>query len=365
MKIKIKQKELSKVLKNIASVVKSINTLPILDNIKVDVDDTGLYLSATNLETYVTKHIDCEVIETGSLCANAKVFKNIINNIHSEELILVHSGKDTLHIETDNFKYNFEVFGVDEYPIEKEVEKQETIFLPATDIKKALQATIPFTSNNDIEPNLFNIFFDASEGLNIVSTDRNRLSMYTLDAEIAVQSSAIISKGTLSFLSSLISDADESELELIYGDDKIQFTYDGYTISGNKIDAKYPNYRIVFPKDHQVHIKIDKTHLIESLKRIIVVAPINTFKSEFKFGDGMLEILTKDLDYTREGIEKIPCEVIGDAIKVGFNTKLFFESVNAIDGEEINILIQMATKGVVIYSDESHKMIVMPVRLED
>lgn len=363
MKIKIKQKELNAVLKNVAAIVKQSNTLPILNTIKIDVDDSGMFLSATNLETNVTKHIDCDVIESGSLCVDAKIFKNIISNINSEDLLILSSSNSLLNIETENFKYKLEGVNIEDFPQFQNVESKESVFLIAGDVKKALHSTIPFTSTNDIEPNLFNVYFDATEGLNVVSTDRNRLSMYTLDSEIAVESSAIISKGTLSFLGSLIADSDESELDVIYGENRVQFSYNGYIVSGSIIDVKFPNYRVVFPQEHQVHIKIDKGRLVESLKRIIVVAPINTFKSEFRFGDGVLNIITKDLDYTRDGVEKIVCEIIGSSINVGFNTKLFFECINAIEGDVINILIQSSNKAVVLYSDEYHKMIVMPVML--
>ena len=87
MKLKADRTILLKALAHIQSVAEKRNTIPILANVLIQVEDGKLTLTATDMEIAVVEAVEAELIENGSVTAPASVLYEIVRKLPDEAQI--------------------------------------------------------------------------------------------------------------------------------------------------------------------------------------------------------------------------------------------------------------------------------------
>lgn len=117
MKIIVLKNNLKNALDGISRIISGSSlSLPVLKNIIIKTQGGGFLISATNLETAITKNIAGKIIKEGEIMVPAAIFLGIINNLPSERLEL-EASKNILTIRTDNYEAALQAMPVDEFPI--------------------------------------------------------------------------------------------------------------------------------------------------------------------------------------------------------------------------------------------------------
>ena len=81
MKFNIEKNSLFKSLSHVQNIVEKKNTLPILSNILLEVSNSNLILSATDMDISIKDKISCNVIEDGSTTVSAHTLYDIIRKL--------------------------------------------------------------------------------------------------------------------------------------------------------------------------------------------------------------------------------------------------------------------------------------------
>ena len=112
--------ELLKALGHVQSVVERKNTIAILSNVKLDVNDNSLSLTATDLEIAITEKIDADVSISGSLTVPAHTLYDIIRKLPDGDKVrfkgnAFEDGK--LQVTSDSCKFSLSCLPANEFPI--------------------------------------------------------------------------------------------------------------------------------------------------------------------------------------------------------------------------------------------------------
>jgi DNA polymerase-3 subunit beta len=132
------------------------------------------------------------------------------------------------------------------------------------------------------------------------------------------------------------------------------------------LDGEFPKVRSLFPSEHLTVAKVNKQELIDTVRRVALVAERNT-AVQLKFGDGQL-VLDAGSGDEAMATEAIDAEITGDDLTTGFNPQFLLDGLTALDGEFIDLSFTQATKPVVISStdageDNGFRYLLMPRRL--
>ena len=95
------------------------------------------------------------------------------------------------------------------------------------------------------------------------------------------------------------------------------------------LDGEFPKVRSLFPSEHLTVAKVDKAALIESVRRVSLVAERNT-AVQLAFADGVLTLDAGSGDEAQAS-ESIEAEIDGEAITTGFNPQFLLDGLTAID----------------------------------
>ena len=162
----------------------------------------------------------------------------------------------------------------------------------------------------------------------------------------------------------------ETEVAVQFNKSNAFFTFDNIKLICRLIDAKYPDYNAVIPKENPNLLTVLKDDLYASLRRTSIFSNKTTHQVVLKMAGSELAVSAQDLDFSNEAAEKINCDYKGNAMEIGFNAKFLLEMLAALDSNEINIELSTPNRAGIIRPTEKDDaedllMLVMPVMLNN
>jgi len=135
------------------------------------------------------------------------------------------------------------------------------------------------------------------------------------------------------------------------------------------LDGDFPKVRSLFPSEHLTVARVDRASLVDSVKRVSLVAERNT-AVQLAFTDG---VLTLDAGSGEEAMasESIEANVTGEDITTGFNPTYLLDGLTALEAPFVELAFTQASKPVVLSgvgslegdSDADFRYLLMPRRL--
>jgi DNA polymerase-3 subunit beta len=138
---------------------------------------------------------------------------------------------------------------------------------------------------------------------------------------------------------------------------------DDIAIAVKLIDAQFPPYEQVIPKEHKKIITVDRGRLIDALRRAQLMSSETRGVKMAATKDGVT--VTSDNPDLGEVREELEAEYSGDAIAIGFNPKYVVELLGQMGSDQITIALGgELDPGLIrpLASDE-YLGVVMPMRI--
>lgn len=379
MKFSTLQENLSKALNPVSRIVSAKPSLPILGNVLIEVSAGKVKLAATDLDIGINTWVGADAEAEGSVTVSAKTFSEFINSLPKGRLEIELSGNQ-LRVRSKNNSALFNVIPSDEFPPISAIEGSPVLSLQAGMLKQAVEQVVFSAALDDARPALTGIQFEsAGKNLSLVGVDGYRLSKKVLKLEQSLEKfNPLAPAKTLIELSRIIIEEEdelEENVEIYFLKDKNQiiFRYKEYDLSTRLVDAKFPSYDQIIPKESKTRAIVKTADLMSSVKVINIFARSvigNKCIIDVIPGEGKISIQAA-LAEVGENQSEIETKAEGDALVVAFSAKYLSDMLNNIDSDYIvfessgpampGVFIPSDEKGKV---DESYLHIIMPMRLE-
>lgn len=373
MKFIVSSNGLLKQLQNISGVLNSSNTLPILDNFLFEINQKNLTISGSDLETTMTTRIEVESKEEGRVAVPARLLLDTLKTFPEQPLTFdVNMKSFQVEIASDFGKYKLSGFNADEFPKIPELEKPSSVKLKSDTLGLAISKTLFAAGNDDLRPVMSGVYFQLSENdVTFVATDAHKLVRYKrLDAKAKKASSFIVPKKPLSLIKGLVGSSNE-DLAIEYNESNVKFDFDNITVVCRLIDGKYPNYEAVIPNNNPNRLVVERTSLLNSIKRVSIFSNKTTYQVRLKISGNELSISAEDIDMSNEANERLTCSYEGEDMEIGFNSRFMIEMLNNISSDNAVIEMSAPNRAGIIFPEENDDknedllMLVMPVMLNN
>lgn len=356
----------SKVKKLISPIFKTINkstVLPVLEYVRVTVKDKKLRVAATDLENINTFMQDTDCILDIDVLINASFLKNCINNALDNELKI--SFKEDIAIfKNEGIVVKHKTLPVDQYPKNVEVEPIQSASIDANDLLVYTEIAKKFISNDDLRPAMTGVYLHEKDGeIKIASTDAHRLYYNTIfKGEMLSGLKAILPPKCVSLLPQF----KNQKVLIEFSTHHVRVTSDKYELISRLIDARYPDYEAVFPKENNYFFAAKRTQLKAFLKiaqrfvnqaTYMLVVSINGETAKIEGGEDLYDV-DNLFDYC------LPLYNTSEPnadFKFGINAKFLLEALTInLKDEYVTIAhSKISTKGLIV--DGCHLM--MPLHL--
>ena len=207
MKIKIKQKVLLEHLNYAIKGISNKNLIPILNCIKFDLKEDGLYLLSTDneiaIKTFIDKQKITEIVETGSLVISGKYIYEIIRKLNDEVINIEEIIDSQVLITTTTSSFKLNCINSMEFPNLDLEFTSNPIIMKQKQFKNLIQKIIFATSTQESRPILTGVNFRVNDNLfECTATDSYRLakSKFILNESVVDNVDIIIPSKNLSDL---------------------------------------------------------------------------------------------------------------------------------------------------------------------
>lgn len=371
MKLEIKQNILLEHLNYVIRGISNKNLRPILNCIKFELTENGLYLMSTDgdisIKTFIKKTNINKVDTTGEIVVSGRYIYEIIRKLPDEIISLEEVIDSKLYITTKNSSFTLNCSNTSEFP-DLELEfNQHPIILNQKLFKTIINQTSFATSVSETRPVLTGINFKIEEDkLECTATDSYRLAVkkITLDNKAVENSNIIIPTKNLNELVKLMTE-DEEKLEMHIFANKAVFKFNEITMMTRLISGTYPDTSKLIPETYELTMKVKYDEIYSAIDRASLLTD-ESDKNTIKFNtENDIALISSNIPEIGNVEEKITVEKSNDSeIKIAFNSKFMMDAIRSLESEEIELMFNGEIKPIILRNVESDDLIqlILPIR---
>lgn len=352
---------------------------PVLSGLLIDAGQLeageGLRLSSFDYETSARATLTAEVSDEGQALVSGRLLADICRSLPAKPVELVLEGT-RVSLTCGSARFSLQTLPVEDYPSLPDMPTASgTVSSEA--FAHAVAQAVTAAGRDDMLPVLTGVRIEIDgPQIALLATDRFRLSQRELawsphapDASMA----ALVPARVLSDTAKSLTSGGEVSIALAsgaVGEGIIGFEGQGpggvRRTTTRLLDGEFPKVRSLFPSEHTTRALVDRGALIDSVKRVALVAERNT-AVQLAFEDQVVTLDAGSGDEAQAS-ESLEAEIHGEPITTGFNPQFLLDGLTAIDEAVVELSFTQASKPVVIQgaSEEdapSFRYLLMPRRL--
>jgi DNA polymerase-3 subunit beta len=372
MKLTVERATLLKSLGHVHRVVERRNTIPILANVLIRADGSGLSLKATDLDLEVIERIPGEVAAAGATTVPAHMIYDIVRKLPegAQVVLEVLGDRAALAIRAGRARFTLQTLPESDFPDLAAGEMTHRFTLPAADLKRLIDKTQFAISTEETRYYLNGIFLHtvgsgSATLLRAVATDGHRLAQAELPAPAGAigMPGVIVPRKTVGEVQRLIEDS-ETEVGIELSQTKIRFVIGNAVLTSKLIDGTFPDYTRVIPIGNDKELIVDKADFEAAVDRVSTVSSERGRAVKLSLTDGRLTLSVTNPD-SGSATEELEVEYASDPLDIGFNSRYLLDIAAQIEGEAALLKLADPSSPTLIQDRDSQSAlyVLMPMRV--
>ena len=372
MKFNVSSSELLKGLMDISKAIPVKTSLPILENFLFDLKGGILEVTASDSELTLRTQIEVDnTEEEGSIAVPARHMIDLLKELPDQPIAIRTTSDSAFECSWSSGNSSLPFFPAADYPAIQTVKEDALkVEFPAQSLVEGIAGTVYATADDEIRPAMNGIFFDIDlESTTLVASDSHKLICYTTtDVKATEKSSFILHKKPAAVLRAILG-KDENPVQIAFDSSTVVFTCSNTTMVCRLVVGKYPKYRDVIPQNNANVLRISRTQLLNTVRRVAVCANKASNHIKFDLKEGQLEISAQDLGFAIAAYEKIACDYSGDELTIGFKSTFLTEILSNMGCEELVMKFADSRRAALIVPSEEEAArekicgIIMPIMI--
>lgn len=365
MKFSVLQENLQSALSVLSRAIASRSSLPVLSNVLIIANKSGVELQATNLEIAISYSIGAKVEKEGKLSVPARLFSELVAQLPAGKIQLT-ADKDNLTVQTDNINSTLNGIAASEFPQIPKISPKATLKIPADTFSKALSTVTIAASLDESRPVLAGVYMSFNKGgLTLAATDSYRLAENTIDIENRYEQNIIIPLRTAQEIQRAAgSDEQSGDIELQIGESEIAFHFGDIVITSQLIEGKYPDYTKIIPDKSNTNLIIDRQNLLNNVKLASIFAQSSAHTIQLSVTKNNLKLHTTAA-HVGTNDATVECKTTGNNLEISLNAKYLLDVLQNLETNEVNLEFNSKLDPILIkpnQKDTKYLHIIMPLR---
>ena len=352
-------------------------SVPVLAGLLIDASDSGLVLSTFDYETSARATLNADVSDEGRALVSGRLLADICRSLPAKPVEMVLEGT-RVSLTCGAARFSLQTMPVEDYPTLPQM-PAATGTVNSEQFAHAVAQAVTAAGRDDMLPVLTGVRIEIDGStISLLATDRFRLSQRELDwspNSLDESIAALVPAKVLGDTAKSLTAGTDVTIALSHGGaGEGIIGFEGHAPGGLRrtttrlLDGEFPKVRSLFPAEHLTTALVDKASLVESVKRVSLVAERNT-AVQLTFSDGVLTLDAGSGDEAQAS-ESIEATIDGDDITTGFNPQFLLDGLTAIDEAVVQLSFTQASKPVVLSGaigeadeDPGFRYLLMPRRL--
>ncbi len=334
-------------------------SVPVLAGLLIEAGHDGLVLSTFDYETSARATLQAEVADEGRALVSGRLLADICRSLPAKPVDMVIDGT-RVALTCGSARFSLQTMPVEDYPALPKM-PAATGTVPSDQFAHAVAQAVTAAGRDDMLPVLTGVRLEIDgSSISLLATDRFRLSLRELGWDPRTPDdtlAALVPAKVLGDTAKSLTSGSEVTIALSHGGasggaGEGIIGFEGAAAGGTRrtttrlLDGDFPKVRSLFPAEHQTVVRVQKDLLIESVRRVALVAERNT-AVQMAFSPGLLTLDAGSGDEAQAS-ESIEAEVEGEDITTGFNPQFLLDGLTAIDEPVVELAFTQSSKPVVI-----------------
>lgn len=368
MKFQIARESMYGPLQFVADVIERRQVLPVLSHVLIIARANGITLVASDLEVElaaVLPVVGCEV--EGAVTVPAKKLLDIWRCLPEGMSVYFSRQGSRVSIQCGHFKSCLMSLSADEFPRVQAPLPAMRLSLPTKGFGRLLSKCAFAMAQQDVRF-FFNGLLLQVDGtiLRAVATNGQRLATSTLAVDIGSldKGQFIIPRKAVLELVRLLSGTSAETIELTLSDSQLRAVTSDRQLVSNLIDGDYPDYRRAIPLESTGCLTGARRLVRDALSRAAILShEVHRNVRLVMTADEL--VISANNPLQEEAIESLSVEFEGERLEIAFNVNYLLDSLDAIDGELLEMRFTNAQTAAVIRDsqDECSLFVVSPMIL--
>lgn len=371
MKFSIQQNLLMEHLNYVIKGVSNKNLIPILNCIKFELSNEGLFLMSTDneiaIKTFIKRDLISDIETKGSFVVSGRYIYEIIRKLPNVIVNIQEIIESKISIYTADSSFNLNCNSVSDFPDLEIEDSKYPINITSKLLKEIVSETSFATSTQESRPVLTGInFILENKVMEVTATDSYRLAKRVVELEKKVDEkyNIIIPTKNLIEITRLLH-SDDVDVEIHIFNNKVIFKFSTIEIMTRLINGTYPDVSKLIPDSFDIKINLELDSFYNSIDRASLLtneADKNTIKLESK---NNTVIISSNIPEIGNVEEKLNIKnTLKNDIKIAFSSKYMLEALKAIDSENIDLLFNGEIKPIIIKNPDNPSLIqlILPIR---
>ncbi|OQX12062.1 MAG: DNA polymerase III subunit beta [Desulfobulbaceae bacterium A2] len=351
------------------------SSMPILANVLINVDNSMVALSTTDMEVALRQSLVADVEHEGSLTLPAKKLYELARESASERMIFREKEKFWVEITAGSSTYRLSGISAEDFPDFPDFNVENLVEISAAVLVDSIDKVLfSIATEKENIPSLTNALLRLEEVgekcfLRLVSSDAHRMTFMTREVPLAVSKLAIKPntliprKGLVEIrrfcenLDTVFVGVEEKQLVLNFKDDVLVVRLsEGVFPDSNAIAQMAEN---------EFNIIIPRLDFLDALKRIDLFSEDIFHAIRIDITKEKIVLRSRNSDYGSAD-DEIPTEYEGEDVSIAFNCRYLIETLQVMNGSEIRINFSSNEEKpckIVSNEDIGFLSIIMPMKI--
>ncbi len=349
MEFVIQKSDLVRELQTVTGVVEKRTTLPILANLLLEVQAGTIQVGASDLEISIRGKVPAKVKGSGSVTLPANKLHEIARLLPGSEVTFKVLERSQVAISCERTRYKIAGQPRDEFPSFLDVEQAEAMQVPGGMLRRMIARVAFAASMESMDPSLRGALFLMQKGqITLVATDGYRLAYVSQKAAIAPaggEVKLVVPRKALLELQKLLGDvADGENISFGTKGNHVFFIVGSHVLTSTVPVLNFPKYDQVMPKAYQTSIELPTEGLMESVRRVALLASDRFGRVvKFELSSGKLELSSGT--EMGEAADELPVEYEGEERKVSFSAQFILDFLSVVDTANVRMQMEPTAQG--------------------
>lgn len=361
------QENLRRGLALVSHAVSSRSTLPALSTVLMETDQGRLKLAATDLSLGITCWIGCQIHAEGGVAVPARLLSDFVGSLPNEPVHMeLEPRTRTLHIQCG--RYEAEIKGLDpmEFPIIPSIEGNEAIAtVDPVALREAIGQVAFAAATEDTRPAMTGVYTRIRNGqMVLVAADGFRLALRAIEAQAGGEANVIVPARAMVELGRVLAEGkDPVQVVLTPGLNQILFHTDSVDLVSNLVDARYPDYEAIIPRDYRIRAVMNTGDFLKAVRIASFFARdgANIIRLELEAGRVRVSASAAEVG---SNVGEVDARIEGPAGQIAFNARYLAEALSVLGAPEVALEIQESDRPGVLRpagrTDQLH--VIMPIQ---
>ncbi len=364
---------LLRALGHITGIVEKRNTIPILSNILIGAEASGvLTLKATDLDMEAIETIPAKVSTPGAATVPAHTLHDIVRKLPdgAEIHIELKGPEGRLKVTAGRASFELSILPADEFPDMGQAELPHRFTVEGGELKRLFEKSRFAISTEETRYYLNGIYLHRVEGgtspkLRAVATDGHRLAQVETEATSGTEGmpGVIVPRKAVAEIIKLLDDG-QAPVEVALSPAKIRFAVGDVILTSKLIDGSFPDYARVIPAANTKFLVLENADLVKAVDRVSTLSSEKGRAVKLVASEGSVVVSASNPD-SGSATEEISADYKHEPIEIGFNARYLLDIAAQIDGSKALFKLADGSSPTLI-SDESDPRalyVLMPMRV--